>query len=137
MAGLFRFAPLHLVRAVIISALMTRMIRTYTAIVLSVMLALTGQSMAQARTMPGPAGEIVLCTGQGPVSIQVDAEGNPTGPAHICPDCVAAMMLGLVPAPTLIGRDADVSRPHWMAAALNLAGQPLVAAQARGPPRAA
>lgn len=65
---------------------MKRGVRTYLGVLLALMLAFTGQSMAVARGMPGAAGEVVLCTGQGPVTITVDENGQPTGKPHICPD---------------------------------------------------
>ena len=60
--------------------------RSTAAFLLSLMLVFTGQSMAVARGMPGPHGTIVLCTGQGPVMINVDADGQPLGAPHLCPD---------------------------------------------------
>lgn len=60
-------------------------------------LVLTSQTMAMARGAQGPAGQVVLCTGTGPVTVLIDAEGQPTGPVHICPDCA----LGLFDAPSL------------------------------------
>ena len=67
-------------------AKMTRMIRTYIALLLSAMLTFTGQSMAVARGMPGPDGRIELCTGHGPVMVYVDADGQPVSAPHLCPD---------------------------------------------------
>lgn len=97
-------------------------------------LVLTGHAMAEARTMTNAAGELVLCTGTGPLTILVDAEGKPTGPPHICPDCALALF-------------ADITAPISVPAALTLAGAPLRfdhvahlkaqslhAASARGPP---
>ncbi|MDK3017523.1 hypothetical protein [Pseudodonghicola flavimaris] len=49
-------------------------------------MALTSHSMAVARGNAGVAGQIVLCTGTGPVTVYVDENGAPTGPPHICPD---------------------------------------------------
>lgn len=63
---------------------MTR--RTYIALLLSLMLALTGQSMAVARGAAAATGQMVLCTGAGVMAVYIDAEGNPTSAPHICPD---------------------------------------------------
>lgn len=49
-------------------------------------LVLTGHSMAVARGMPGVAGYVEYCIGHTPVMVAVDAEGNPTGESHICPE---------------------------------------------------
>ncbi|OZB14516.1 MAG: hypothetical protein B7X55_11135 [Rhodobacterales bacterium 34-62-10] len=71
--------------------------RSFVAIALALLLVLTAQSMALARGMPGAAGSVVLCTGTGPVTILTDAEGQPIGPAHICPDCALALIVTLPP----------------------------------------
>nr|WP_238381067.1 DUF2946 family protein [Alkalilacustris brevis] len=44
--------------------------------------------MTVARGMAPPDYTATLCTEAGIVTIHLDAEGNPTGPGHICPDCV-------------------------------------------------
>ena len=69
--------------------------RPFAAIALALLLVLTAQSMAVARAMPGVAGSVVLCTGTGPVTILTDAEGEPIGPAHICPDCALSLIVTL------------------------------------------
>ena len=56
------------------------------------MLVVTSLSMAVARGAPGPAGQLVICTGSGPVMINVDAEGQPTGAAHICPEAALSLI---------------------------------------------
>ena len=61
-------------------------LRSLSALVLALMLALTGQSMAVARGASAAMGQMVLCTGAGPVAIYVDAQGKPTSAPHICPD---------------------------------------------------
>lgn len=66
-------------------------IRAYLALALALVLTLTGQSMALARSAPGPAGQMVLCTGNGPVTVLVDSQGQPTGAVHICPDCALSL----------------------------------------------
>lgn len=57
------------------------------AIFLTLVLAVTGQSMAVARGASAATGQMVLCTGSGPLAIYVDAQGNLTSAPHICPDC--------------------------------------------------
>ncbi len=74
------------------------------AILLVAVLVLTGHSMAIARGMPMSAGEIELCTGAyGPVMMPVDAEGNPTGPPHICPE-FSLSLLNAVAVPDVVLR---------------------------------
>lgn len=66
--------------------------RRYLALVLVAVMVLTSQSMAVARGATGPAGQIVLCTGTGPVAVYVDDDGQPTGAPHICPDCALHLL---------------------------------------------
>ncbi|EDM72383.1 hypothetical protein RAZWK3B_09036 [Roseobacter sp. AzwK-3b] len=66
-------------------------VRTYLAIALAFVLTLTAQSTALARSAPDPAGQMVLCTGTGPVTVLVDAQGQPTGAVHICPECALSL----------------------------------------------
>lgn len=44
--------------------------------------------MAQARVQAPAAGEIVICSGYGMVTLAVDADGQPVMAVHFCPDCV-------------------------------------------------
>ena len=69
--------------------------KSYIALALAALLVLTSQSLALVRTTPGPAGQIVLCTGTGPVSVLVDAKGQPTGILHICPDCTLSALTAI------------------------------------------
>lgn len=57
-------------------------------------LLLTSQQMAMARgELKTVAGEVVLCQGGVAVSVSVDQDGNPVGPAHFCPDCVSGFFV--------------------------------------------
>lgn len=62
---------------------------------LAVVIALTAQSAALARTMPDAAGQMVLCTGTGPVMVYFDEDGAPTAAPHLCPDCALSLILAL------------------------------------------
>jgi hypothetical protein len=62
------------------------MVRLISSLALALMLALTSQSMAVARGASAATGQMVLCTGAGPVAVYVDAQGQPTSAPHICPD---------------------------------------------------
>ena len=98
-------------------------LRSLSALVLALMLALTGQSMAVARGASAAMGQMVLCTGAGPVAIYVDAQGKPTSAPHICPDSAlnvamadavalvaAPMRIVVFVAPSLYFPTADVPR---------------------------
>lgn len=104
------------------------------AILLVAVLVLTGHSMAIARGLPTASGAMELCTGDGPVMVAIDAEGNPTGHSHICPEFSLSLLDAVPPVPVL-------------AAPLGMAGQKIkdshevsfrviraVAASARAPP---
>lgn len=75
---------------------MTKITRIFLNLVLSLSLVLTGQSMAMARGMSPAADQIVICTGSGPMVMTVDAEGNPTAPSHLCPDCALNLLQGVL-----------------------------------------
>ena len=117
---------------------MTRSLRIYLALTLVAIMALTSQSMAVARGMAMTAtGQIVLCTGTGPVSVYVDDNGQPVGRPHICPDCalhllaaVAAPDIAPVPLAVAAHKQAFV-RPTTRAETAALT------TSARGPPAAA
>ncbi len=72
-------------------------LRTYLALCLAILLTLTSQTMATARGAPTPVGQAILCTGLGPVTILVDADGQPTGQTHICPDCAFSILDSAIP----------------------------------------
>lgn len=61
------------------------------ALFLSLAVALTAHQMIVLRGHNMAAGQMVLCTGTGPVTVYFDEDGNPTSPPHICPECALAM----------------------------------------------
>jgi len=104
------------------------------ALFLALCIALTSQAFALARGQAAAAGEMVICTGAGFVTVEVDAKGRPVGPGHICPDAVVALAgLSAGPAgavmPLPVARIAEVR-----GAVLRLASWPVGVKQARGPP---
>lgn len=113
---------------------MHRTFRIYLAIALAAMLALTGQSMAVARGATGPAGQIVLCSGSGPVVIDVDENGQPTGRTHICPDCALHLLTAVVPPDLAILPLSTATRIIPVRAAKANADSLTFRATARGPP---
>jgi hypothetical protein len=67
------------------------MIRSLICSVLLLSMVLTSAAMSVARGSQDVAsGTMVLCTGTGPISVQVDSDGQPIGPVHFCPDCALA-----------------------------------------------
>jgi len=83
-----------------------KMLRSITAFGLCLFLALTSVTLAVARGATQPVGQMVLCTGEGPRTVLVDADGQPATPPHVCPDCLVALYAD-APRPTLaLPRDA-------------------------------
>lgn len=72
-----------------------RRFRPYLALALVALLSFAGIGMALARTAPDPSGQIVLCIGTGPVKVFTDADGNPVGPPHFCPDCAFQLLVAI------------------------------------------
>lgn len=134
-SGIGRFCRFSIFVAAHISGRgMTKLMRTYLGISLALMLALTGQSMAVARGTPSASGEIILCTGTGPISVLVDENGQPVGKPHICPDCALSVFAALGEEPP------QLLRPEGRVTALRIeigkheADSQSVPARARGPP---
>jgi hypothetical protein len=72
------------------------MIRAISSLLLALTLALTSQSMAVARGASAATGQMVLCTGTGPMAVYVDAKKQPTSAPHICPECALNVLFALV-----------------------------------------
>ena len=62
---------------------------------LAFLVAFTAQGAAVARTMPDASGQMVICTGTGPVMVYFDEQGDPTAPPHLCPDFATSMIVAL------------------------------------------
>ena len=82
------------------------MIRILT-LTLALLVAVTSQQMAVARSLMMDAqGQVVLCTGQGVMTVTLDRSGEPMDPVQICPDCALTLMVALaapdLPEPQLI-----------------------------------
>lgn len=107
------------------------------AILLSAILSVTSLTMAVARGQTRVAGEFVICTGYGITTIQVDENGEPVGPVHLCPDMVLGLMAALdTPTPTLTRPEGQGLRLEPLAVVLS-AGLAAPQPRARDPPTAA
>jgi hypothetical protein len=114
---------------------MAALFRPVLPYVLSLLIALTGQAAAVAHGAPGPAGQMVLCTGTGPVMVHVDAEGQPVGDPVYCPDFALSLILALaLPEVSAVPVARPVRAGHG--AEPSARATPLAAAGpgARGPP---
>jgi len=113
---------------------MTMVIRQYTAITLAIMLALTGQAMAVARGASSTTEQMVICSGNGPVTLSVDENGQPTGPAHICPDCALSLLVSIDMEPQFPARPIGRKGTLEFVTSSLVAPQFFVLASARDPP---
>lgn len=109
-------------------------LRAYLSGVLVLVLVLTGHSMAIARGMPGASGYAEYCISETAVMVPVDGEGNPTGPAHICPDFSLSLLDYVAVAPVVaVPVSGGVSRLEtWHVASVHAIR--VVVASARAPP---
>ncbi|AVL54346.1 hypothetical protein CEP88_18240 [Roseobacter denitrificans] len=75
-------------------------------VLLSLLLIATGHNMAMARGAAGATGQMVICTGAGPVVVYMDAEGAPTDAPHICPDCI--LVIGDLASPVILTPPTEI-----------------------------
>jgi hypothetical protein len=109
-------------------------LRTYLALSLALLLSLTSQTMATARGAPTPVGQAILCTGSGPVTILVDAEGQPTGQTHICPDCAFSVLDSVIPPSIVPIRLSQSTVNHVIDIEIEILRSAPTAFAARAPP---
>lgn len=101
---------------------------------LALVIAATSLTMAVARGQVAVGDSIVICSGYGAVTITLDAQGNPVGPVHICPDCVLGAMAFVDANPVLPERPATVGRMLDRSAVVLPVGRASPHPCARGPP---
>lgn len=71
---------------------MARFLRITLALMLALVVTLTGHASASVKGSRDATGQMVICVGSGPVAIYVDADGQPTEAPHYCPDCVMHLL---------------------------------------------
>ncbi|UWR63469.1 hypothetical protein K4L02_11945 [Phaeobacter inhibens] len=115
-----------------ISRLGMNVLRSYLALALIVLMALTGIS-AQAG-MRDAAGQMVICTGTGPVMVYIDSDGQPVSPPMECPECLTFVAdLGLA-LPILGHSTLPQKLPRDLAQRTEILPVVRLATFARGPP---
>jgi len=62
--------------------------RSYLTLFLVLAVTLTAHSAGAMRGMRDATGQVVICSGTGPVVIYVDADGQPARTPVNCPDCI-------------------------------------------------
>lgn len=113
---------------------MRRMIHPLQAIALALLLVLTGQSMALMRSAPDASGQMVLCTGTGPITVLTDENGQPVGPPHICPDCAMSLFAAVQAAPEMLSRPVTRGEAVVVPAPATTPQAARVVSSARDPP---
>ncbi len=110
--------------------------RSLSALLLSLVLALASVSMAVARGQMPMGTTMTLCSQGQAVTVTLDASGRPvTAPPHLCPDCLSAVAaLDLAPAPDLIAPDDARYLPASFGPPVPRRETLQIAFQARGPP---
>jgi len=112
---------------------MTRL-RAALSVLMALVIVVTAQELAVARGQPHAAGQIELCTGEGVLMVALDAQGNPVGPAHICPDAAMLLMAAWAPSAPDPARPVHISRAGYLIAETRGGLDIHITAQARGPP---
>ena len=114
---------------------MIRALSPGAALALVAVLALTSVTSAIARGQAPAVDQAVICTGTGVVTVALDAQGNPTGMAHPCPDCTLTLATPAVctqnPGPV----GALVPLRFAAGASVHATAHPIQPIRARAPPR--
>ncbi len=101
---------------------------------LSLLVILTGQGLAGSRGMDRAVGQMVLCTGSGPVVVYMDAEGQPTQAPHYCPDYALALLGAIHEAPIVVPQAPSRMQAAPLLRSHDLISAPLPLHPARAPP---
>lgn len=108
--------------------------RLFISICLALVLALTSQSMVTARGAAAATGQMVLCTGAGPLAIYVDAQGQPTSAPHICPDAALNVVFETPSLGQLFALNAVQAIDWFPSSQITSDAFEVRSAQARAPP---
>lgn len=76
---------------------MRRVLSQITALSLAFVVAFTAVAVGAVQGQADAEGRMVICTGHGPIVQHFDADGNPTGAPHLCPDCVVTLLAAAPP----------------------------------------
>lgn len=114
---------------------MLRRFSPFLSVLLALVIAVAAVHVGAIRGQAKAAGSIVLCTGTGPVSVAVDADGQPVGPVHVCPDCAMSLLAAADAPAVAVERVAMTRRVSFQGTHVAGASRGLVGPRARGPPR--
>ncbi|MFN4158100.1 MAG: DUF2946 family protein [Gemmobacter sp.] len=108
------------------------------ALILAALMALASQTMAVVRAQSAQSGiTMVICSGYGLVTVTLDENGNPSGPVHPCPDCIAAVAAIAQPPVALPERPVTGARDLSPLRVQPAPSSPWRSARARAPPLSA
>ncbi|MBO9449138.1 hypothetical protein J7426_02640 [Tropicibacter sp. R16_0] len=109
-------------------------LRTYIALTLSLLVVLTGQGMAASRGMDAAVGQMVICTGTGPIVVMVDENGQPTQAPAFCPEYALTLLGAVLPDEVALRPKTPVEAPAPARLSGALIPALLMPASARAPP---
>lgn len=113
---------------------MARIIHIALPLALSVLVILTGQGVASSRGVDRVVGQMVLCTGTGPVVVYVDQDGQPTKAPHYCPDYAIGLLGAILPSDAELSAIPAKSQRNMVLRIESLIALPLPRLPARSPP---
>lgn len=114
---------------------MFQRLRALLPLLLAALVAASAVTTAAARGQALAGGEVVICSGGQVVTLRLDANGNPAGPMHVCPDCVLTLFSGPLPGGPATHRAAGCRAVAFdPAAAFAATPAPSHAPNARAPP---
>jgi len=113
---------------------MSQLVRSSLALLLAVILAVTSVSAAFARGQADPAGTMVLCRGLVTVTVVVDANGQPIGIPHLCPDAAVGFFVDSGESAPAESRVFAWQTINWAMATIRLPLARTDVPRARGPP---
>mgnify|MGYP000008375647 CR=1 FL=1 len=108
--------------------------RSYLTLILVLAVTLTAHSAGAMRGMRDATGQMVICSGTGPVVIYVDADGQPARAPGNCPDCIMlAMDLSVAPEQMPMAMPRPKGRVQ-QSTQVRLSSRMVLQARARAPP---
>jgi hypothetical protein len=113
---------------------MKRFVPRILPVVMCLLVVLTGQGLAVSRGVDRAVGQMVLCTGTGPVVVYMDEDGQPTAPPHYCPDYALALLGAVHPHPPVVPDAPLMGGVQPLSRDENLIALPLPRKPARAPP---
>ncbi|WP_240931831.1 hypothetical protein [Parasedimentitalea denitrificans] len=108
--------------------------RSYLTLFLVLAVTLTAHSAGAMRGMRDATGQVVICSGTGPVVIYVDADGQPARAPGNCPDCITlGLDLSVVPEQVALAMPRPKGRVQ-LPAQVRIQSRMILNACARAPP---